>query len=110
MANPTNPTTLNWVNPTQAKDQSGNTIAYNAAADQAGIEISFDGTPAFVVTDGAVTTQSLVALTPYLALPPGVHTLGLAVATKEGSVSPFAAPVTFSIAVIPLAPTSVVLA
>jgi hypothetical protein len=76
----------------------------------AGIEIQLDGTGAVSVPAGVVTTYSLPQVSAYAALAAGTHTLQLAIVSKEGSVSPFAASQTFQVAVVPLVPTSVVVA
>lgn len=107
----TNPKTATWVNPTQATDQSGATVAWSAATDLAGIQLSFDGQPAvsFPVSLGA-TQADLTKIAPYTSLPAGNHTLAIELVTKEGAVSPFSNTVSFSIALVPFAPTNLVVA
>lgn len=111
MAIPINPTRANWVNPTQAKDANGAVVPWDPTTDFGGIQLVLDGTPAVSVpAQAAITTFDLTSLAAYQALPVGSHTLGLAVTTKEGVSSAFSPPVTFLRAVVPLAPTAVVLA
>jgi hypothetical protein len=110
MTIPVNPKTANWINPTQATDQTGALVAWDASTDMAGIEIQFDGTPAVSVPTGFGTSFDLTTLAAYKALPAGSHNLDMAVVTKEGAVGQFSSTQPFQVAVVPLAPTAVVLA
>lgn len=106
-----NPKTISWVNATQGINQSGATVAWDPTTDLAAVEISFDGVAAVTVPVAlGATSFNLTTLPAYTALPSGSHTIGLAEVTKEGAVSAFAASVTFLVSVVPLAPTSVVVA
>lgn len=106
-----NPKTMTLVNPTQGTDQNGNTVAWDGATDFAGFVLVFDGGPPVTVELPAeVTSLDLTTLDAYKALSTGEHTLVVADFTKEGAVGAFAAPVSFSIAVTPLAPTAVMVA
>jgi hypothetical protein len=107
----TNPRKISWNNPTEGIDASGNTVAWNASTDLAGIEIELDGTPevSVPVSLGA-NNFDLTTLASYKALAVGQHTIAMAVVTKEGAVSPFTSAVTFLSAVVPLVPTNIVVA
>lgn len=103
-----NPKTVSWVNSTQGTDQNGNTVPWDATADLAAIAIEIDAeTVLSVPVSLGATSFDLTTLASYQALAAGSHTLELALVTKEGAVSAFAAPDTFSIGVVPLAPTAV---
>lgn len=107
----TNPKTVSWANAIQAVNSAGATVAWDPTSDMAGIQISFDGNTAVSVpTSLGATSFNLTTLAAYLALPAGQHALVMADVTKEGAVGGFSAPLTFLIAVVPLAPTSVALA
>lgn len=107
----TNPKTLTWANATQAVNSAGATVAWSAAADMAGIQVSFDGQAAISVpTSLGATSLQLNTIAAYLALPVGTHTLAMADVTTEGAVGQSSAPVSFLVDVVPLAPTSVALA
>lgn len=107
----TNPKTASWVNPTQGKDPNGTLVPWDANTDLAGIEIQLDGQPVVSVPVSlGATSADLTTLTAYTSLPSGQHTIDIALVTKEGAVSPFSSTVTFLRAVVPLAPTSVVVA
>lgn len=107
----TNPKSVSWTNPTQAIDPNGATIAWDPATDLAAIEIQIDGTGAVSVPVSlGATSFALTSLSAYQALAVGAHSLGLAIVTKEGAVSPFSGTTPFLRAVVPLAPTAVVLA
>lgn len=107
----TNPTKVNWENPTQAKDPTGAVVAWSAATDLAGIEIQLDTTAAVSVpVSASATSFDLTTLAAYTGLSAGQHTIDIAVVTKEGAASPFSSTVTFLRALVPLAPTAVALA
>lgn len=107
----TNPRKASWVNATQGTDQSGNAVAWDANSDLAAVEIKFDGQAAIdVPVAGGATSLDLTTVDAYKALPAGQHSIQLAEVTKEGAVSDFTASVPFQVAVVPLAPTSLVLA
>lgn len=111
MAEVLNPRVLSWVNPTQALDQTGKTVAWDPATDLAGVEIQLDGAGAVSVPLAAVADAfDLTTLAAYEELPVGTHTVALAVTTKEGVSSDFSVPVTFLTGVVPLAPTGLTLA
>jgi hypothetical protein len=111
MTNPVNPKTVTWVNPTQATDQTGAAVSWDAATDLAGIEVQLDSVAAVSVPVAlAATSFDLTSLAPYKALPAGTHAISLAVVTKEGTVSPFSGVIPFLVEVTPMAPTSVVVA
>lgn len=107
----TNPKSISWVNPTTGTDQSGNTVSWDANTDLAGIEIQLDSVPAVSVpVSTGANSFNLRTLSAYLSLPAGQHNVGMAVVTKEGAVSSFTSAVTFQVAVVPAAPTSLVVA
>lgn len=107
----TNPKTISWTNATQGVDQNGNTVPWSASADLAGVQISFDGAAAVSVpATTAITQLALSSIAGYSTLAAGQHTVTVAEVTKEGAVSPPSVVQTFLTAVVPLAPTSVVLA
>ena len=106
-----NPKTVSWVNSTQGTDQNGNTVPWDATTDLAAISIEIDSEPVVSVPVSlGATSFDLTTLASYQALASGAHILALAVVTKEGAVSAFAAPDSFSTGVVPLAPTAVVVA
>lgn len=104
-----NPKTASWVNPTQATDENGATVPFDATTDLAGVEIAFDGAAA-VAVPSATTSIDLTTLDAYMALPVGKHTLTVADVTKEGVVGQFSVAAEFQRAVVPFAPSAVVLA
>lgn len=111
MTVPVNPKSVSWANPTQATDPSGATVAWDPKTDMAAVEIQFDGTAAVAVPVSlGATSFDLTSISAYTALPSGQHTLDLAIVTKEGAVSPFSSTVTFLRALVPFAPTAVVVA
>lgn len=111
MTNPVNPKKATWVNPTQAVDQTGATVAWDSGTDLAGIEIQFDSAAAVSVPVAfAANSFDLTSLAAYKALPVGTHAITLAVVTKEGASSSFSGAATFLIEVTPLAPTNLVVA
>lgn len=111
MTNPVNPKNVSWVNPTQATDQTGALVAWDAATSLAGIEIQFDSVPAVSVPVAlGATSFDLTSIAAYKALLAGAHALDMAVVTKEGATSQFSGTVPFLIEVTPLAPTAVVVA
>jgi len=107
----TNPQTVSWANATQATDQNGNIVSWNATSDMAGVEIAFDGQAAVSVpASSAITSVTLKSVAGYSALPAGQHTLTVSDVTKEGAVSAPSQTVTFLIALVPMAPTNIQLA
>lgn len=111
MANIVNPHQMSWVNPTTATAANGNTVAWSANNDLAGIEIYFDGVAAVdVPVSFGTTSMSLLNVAAYEALAIGSHTVGIAVVTSEGSVGQESNIVTFLIDLIPSAPTNLALA
>lgn len=110
MATPINIKGVSWKDPTSAKDQNGQTVAWDAATDRAGMSIKLDGTGVVSVPVAAgVSTFDLRTLAAYQALQPGPHTLGLAEVTKEGIVGEYASDVPFLVGFVPGAPTEVAL-
>lgn len=106
-----NPQNISWVNPIQAKAPDGSAVAWDANTELAGIEIAIDAVPAVSVPVAfGATTFQLASLDAYKQLGSGDHSVKLAVVTKEGVASDFSAAVTFSVAVVPFAPTAVVVA
>jgi hypothetical protein len=108
---PVNPKNLNWTWPTTAVDQNGQSVAL-ALSDIAAVEIQFDGGAVIDVTavtgaSGPQASLILATLAAYQALPPGTHTVDIAARTAEGAVGGFSAPVSFLIAVVPVAPTAI---
>lgn len=107
----TNPHTVGWVNPVNGTNQAGQTVAWDPTQDLAAIEIEFDSAPAVSVPVALGATKfDITTLAAYQSLPSGQHTIALAVVTKEGAVSGFAPAQAFQAAVVPLAPTNIVLA
>lgn len=107
----TNPKTISWVNAVQAVDQNGNTVAWSASADLAGVQIAFDGQAAVSVpATTAITQLALASIAGYSTLAAGQHTVTVAEVTKEGAVSPPSVSASFLIALVPLAPTTVMVA
>jgi hypothetical protein len=108
-----NPTKISWIWPTTAKDQNGNTVTL-PLPDIVAVEVQFDGGVPIDVTSvmgsaGTAAALLLATLPAFLALPPGQHTVDIAARTAEGSVGAFTAPITFLIALVPDACTTVVL-
>lgn len=97
--------TLTWQNPASYTDGS----AY-AQADNAGYTIKIDSEPAVSIPLPWGTSFDLSTLAAYQALKRGSHTVALAAVSKEGLASDFSTPVTFPIAVAPMAPTHLAMA
>ena len=111
MTVPVNPKTASWVNPVQATDPTGAVVAWDPNSDLAGIEIELDGAAAVSVPAAlGATSFDLTTLAAYTGLASGQHTLEIAIVTKEGAASPFSSAVTFLRALVPLAPTNLVVA
>lgn len=107
----TNPKHLNWTNATQGTNVAGATVAWDPTSDMAGIQVSFDGQPAVSVPTALnATTLDMTTVAAFMALGAGQHTITMADVTKEGAVGQSAAPITFLLAVVPLAPTIVTVA
>jgi hypothetical protein len=92
---------LSWVNPAQRADGSA-----LAPADIGGYTVTIDGTVR-VSLSGSATTADLSKEPAYQALKPGAHTATVAVIDKHGVSSAQSAPVTFTVAAVPNAPTGV---
>lgn len=97
-----NPKKLNWTNPTAYTDGS----VYAAATDNAGYTLQLDGVGAVSIPLAFGTSYDLTSLDPYKTLKRGTHTLALAAVSKEGIQSDFSPPLSFQIAVAPVAPTA----
>lgn len=95
-----NPHVLSWVNPTLNTDGT----AY-AQTSNAGYELSLDGTAAVAVPLAWATSFDMSTLAAFDALKSGTHTVTLANVTTAGIVGVASAPLSFSIAATPDAPT-----
>lgn len=95
-----NPHTLSWTNPTTATDGS----AYNQAMN-AGYQVSLDGQAEVSIPMAWGTSFDLSTLAAFEALKSGTHTATLANVTTSGIVGVASAPVSFSLAPVPSAPT-----
>jgi hypothetical protein len=93
--------TLNIQNPTTFTDGT----AFADTTDTAGYEISIDGAAAVSIPVGYVTSFDMSTLAVWPTLKTGPHTVTLAVVTKEGVTGLYAAPLTFPILGVPVAPT-----
>lgn len=97
---------LSWVNPVKNTDDT----AYDAASQQAGIDIVIDGAPAVSVPVGAATEFDLTSLAGFGALKSGAHTVAIDVVTKTGVHSDLSGAASFSLEGKPLAPTNLAVA
>lgn len=96
--------TLTWQNPATYTDGS----AY-VQADNAGYTLKIDGDPSVSIPLAWGTSFDLATLAAYQALKRGTHSVSLAAVSKEGLASDFSTPVTFPVAVAPVAPTHLAL-
>lgn len=93
---------LSWVNPSTNTDGS----AFSAATDLAGIQIEFDAAPVVSVpVSFNANTFDLTTLAAYNSLKSGDHTVAISVVNTAGSPSALSPSDTFSIAVVPNAPS-----
>lgn len=95
---------LNWVQPTVNTDGT----SYDAATEQAGIEIVIDGSSSVAVPTAAANTFDLTGLAVWPTLKAGAHSVAIDVVTKGGTHSALSNVATFSIVGTPLAPTGLV--
>ena len=91
--------TLNITNPTTFTDGS----AFSASTDTAGYEIQIDGAAAVSIPNGYLTTFDLSTLAVWSTLKSGMHTVALAVVTKEGATGVYGS-ASFPVLGIPAAP------
>lgn len=96
---------LTWQNPAAYTDGS----AYGQA-DNAGYTLQIDGQGAVSIPVAWGTSFDLATLAAYQALKRGKHTASLAAVSKEGLASDFSTPVTFPVAVAPMAPSNLAMA
>ena len=97
---------ISWVNPVTNTDGT----AYDAANQNAGYTLQFDGVGAVSIPLVYGTSFDMNVLLAYTSLKSGSHTVELQSVTKGGVASAFSTPATFSVAAIPLAPTAVAVA
>lgn len=96
---------LTWANPTTYVDGS----AYGQT-DNAGYTLQIDGQGAVSIPLAWGTSFDIATLAAYQSLKRGQHGVSLAAVSKEGLASDFSTPVTFPIAVAPMAPTHLAVA